>query len=198
MNPKQRLIHHWNWAFRLTKIRLVDPIEKDYQPGLPFYSSETISYAFEYAGAVYLVAVGPAYTDMASIPRLLWAIVHPLQLDPRAVVVHDEVVKAEGKFRIGKSVRMFRVRSTVDWADEELWTKPFEEVWLPINADWTRAETDAFFFLVMREAMEKRWKIPDGKDPEKVRRRWRIRRRWAYRGVRLWVRLKKLLGDRSF
>lgn len=200
MNNKQKLIDFWNGPdYGMTEIRLMDPQDPEFRPAEPFMSFKPIRYAFEYQGVVHMIVIAARrFTDMASIPRPLWFLIHPLQLDPRAVVIHDEVIKNKGQFRHFGTAMMLRVRSTVDFDTMDATEMNSDDVWLQLSVDWTRAQTDAFFFRVMREAMETRWTIPAGKDPERVKWWWRQRRRWSYRAVRLWVNVLNLFGKDGY
>jgi len=177
--------HPNNLKDRLPNIRLMDPRETGFRKEEPLV---TISHCFaiwEHGRETLMMKLpGRFFTDAASIPRLLWPLVSPLDLGRTAFLFHDWLIKKKGQVPVYK------------------WNAP-TRCWVPYIGtgakSWTREEVDRFFFRLMREEMEE-WKLPGGNDwKSRIRRRWAIftrkqRRRWAYRAVRSYVTIKTASG----
>lgn len=88
---------------------------------------------------LYRLVVPEAFThDFASVPRILWALISPLDLG-LASIFHDWLYQHGGAV------------TTLRW-DAELGT------WEPEDRPWTRVQTDELFARMMREQGVAKWR----------------------------------------
>ena len=107
-----------------------------------FYLEQPYPIQFEFDGKTwrFWIPLGFVY-DVASIPRILWTFIAPLELGFKPAAVHDFLLMMEGKVTV--------------------------EQWSPINGKWwvshgsrafSRVEIDKMFCALMREENIPRWK----------------------------------------
>lgn len=88
---------------------------------------------------LYRLVVPESFThDFASVPRILWALISPLDLG-LASIFHDWL------YRRGGAVTTFR------WELDS-------ESWEPVELPWTRVQTDELFARIMREQGVPQWR----------------------------------------
>ena len=91
-------------------------------------------------GGVYRLVVPEGFPhDFASVPRLLWTLIAPLDLGI-ASIFHDWLYRHAG--RVG----------TLRWTGER------EDPWTPVETPWTRRDADRLFARMMREQGVVRWR----------------------------------------
>lgn len=76
--------------------------------------------------------------DFASVPRLLWTFISPLDLG-LASIYHDHLYQEGGQV------------TTLEW-------DPERRDWKPRTDPWSRAASDALFARIMREQGVRKWK----------------------------------------
>jgi hypothetical protein len=107
-----------------------------------FYLEQPYPIQFEFDGRLwrFWIPVGFVY-DVASIPRILWPIVSPLELGFKAPAAHDFLLMMEGKVAV------------------EQWSTHYQK-WRPNHATraFGREEIDKMFCVLMRAEEIPRWK----------------------------------------
>ena len=91
------------------------------------------------AGVYRLVVPEGFEHDFASVPRLLWALVAPLDLGI-ASLFHDWLYRRAGR------------------AETLRWTGAQGALWEPVREPWTRRDADRLFARLMREQGVARWR----------------------------------------
>jgi len=81
---------------------------------------------------IFRLPVGDGFEhDFASVPRLLWALISPLDLGVGSIF-HDWLYRNGG------------VVNTLRW-------DPDNGTWIPVSTPWTRKDADRLFARIMRE-----------------------------------------------
>jgi len=163
-------------------LRVQDPREPGFNRLEPFVLDSNAYVVWAHGNNFYMMRILEGFkTDAASIPRLLWPLVNPLDLGRISFLFHDWLIKRKG------SVESYRWR-------------PNNRSWhLVIGRFWNRTDVDRFFFRLMREEMAM-WQLPTGNDwKSRLSRRWLVwsrkqRRRWAFRLIRSYVAAKTAAG----
>jgi hypothetical protein len=89
--------------------------------------------------ALYRLVVPKGFThDFASVPRVLWALISPLDLG-LASIFHDWLYQRGGEV------------TTLRWRFEA-------GVWEPVGVPWKRVQTDELFARMMREQGVVKWR----------------------------------------
>lgn len=119
--------------------RVTSPAQRMTPDFRRFRLLEEAVYTWWHRDALLRLVVPAHFThDFASVPRLLWALISPLDLG-LASIFHDWLYRNGGRV------------ATLRWLQES-------DTWEEVRTPWTRVQTDELFARMMREQGVVKWR----------------------------------------